>query len=230
MNNVLETDLNIAHELRILKADFVQLHGNLISIKSDVASIRNDVLTMKAQVSSVLAGIEQLTCSLLGRQLGEVQLLPENVEVKSDSDQDHPTTPPVCSTSRKNTSSSASPSGHVDTAATDSELNLSEVTFKHDEMVTYKRNEKQALDSPQNPIKLFNFFDTTLEDNVDSQETQDPTTFVADTRRRLERGQAASSKSKKAVMCQLFIPRVGGAQRILRVSCQCMLLAIYSND
>ena len=190
VNNVLETDLNISHELRILKGDVVQLHGNLITEKSDIASIRNDVLGMKAQVSSVAAAIEQLSCSLIGRHLGDLQLMPGNLEVKSNSDQGHPTTPAVSSTScRKNTSPTDYPSQHSDTGGTESQLNSSDVTIKHTEMVTYERtrNVKEALNSPRaakkpNPMKLFDLKDTTLEDlHMDSQETQDPTNFIADT-------------------------------------------------
>ena len=111
VNNVLETDLNISHEIRILKGDVVQLHGNLITVKSDMAAMRTDVVSMKAQVASIANGIEQLTQSLLARPLGEIQMLPQNVDVdvKSDSDQDRPTTPAaVPSTSSKDTGACAS--------------------------------------------------------------------------------------------------------------------------
>ena len=126
---MLETDLNISHEIRSLKGDVVQLHGNLITVKSDMAAMRTDVVSMKAQVASIANGIEQLTRSLLARPLGEIQMLPQNVDVKSDSDQDRPTTPAaVPSTSSKDTGACASPSGQLDAAATDSDMNLSEVT------------------------------------------------------------------------------------------------------
>ena len=188
MNNVLETDLNISHEIRILKGDVVQLHGNLITVKSDMAAMRTDVVSMKAQVASIANGIEQLTRSLLARPLGEIQMLPQNVDVdvKSDSDQDRPTTPAaVPSTSSKDTGACASPSGQLDAAATDSNLNLSEVTFKKADMLTYEHQDKPAVQSPRTPtrktrIKLFDS-NTTLEEIADSQETQDPTKFVGDT-------------------------------------------------
>ena len=186
VNNVLETDLNISHEIRILKGDVVQLHGNLITVKSDMAAMRTDVVSMKAQVASIANGIEQLTRSLLARPLGEIQMLPQNVDVKSDSDQDRPTTPAaVPSTSSKDTGACASPSGQLDAAATDSDFNLSEVTFKKADMLTYEHQDKPAVQSPWTPtrktrIKLFDS-NTTLEEIADSQETQDPTKFVGDT-------------------------------------------------
>ena len=186
VNNVLKTDLNISHEIRILKGDVVQLHGNLITVKSDMAAMRTDVVSMKAQVASIANGIEHLTLTLLARPLGEIRMLPQNVDVKSDSDQDRPTTPAaVPSTSSKDTGSCASPSGQLDAAATDSDLNLSEVTFKKADMRTYEHQDKPALQSPRTPtrkkrIKLFDS-NTTLEEIADSQETQDPTKFVGDT-------------------------------------------------
>ena len=186
VNNVLETDLNISHEIRILKGDVVQLHGNLITVKSDMAAMRTDVVSMKAQVASIANGIEQLTRSLLARPLGEIQMLPQNVDVKSDSDQDRPTTPAaVPSTSSKDTGACASPSGQLDAAATDSDFNLSEVTFKKADMLTYEHQDKMAVQSPRTPtrktrIKLFDS-NTSLEEIADSQQTQDPTNFVGDT-------------------------------------------------
>ena len=186
VNNVLETDLNISHEIRILKGDVVQLHGNLITVKSDMAAMRTDVVSMKAQVASIANGIEQLTRSLLARPLGEIQMLPQNVDVKSDSDQDRPTTPAaVPSTSSKDTGACASPSGQLDAAATDSDFNLSEVTFKKADMLTYEHQDKTAVQSPRTPtrktrIKLFDS-NTSLEEIADSQQTQDPTNFVGDT-------------------------------------------------
>ena len=186
VNNVLETDLNISHEIRILKGDVVQLHGNLITVKSDMAAMRTDVVSMKAQVASIANGIEQLTQSLLARPLGEIQMLPQNVDVKSDSDQDRPTTPAaVPSTSSKDTGACASPSGQLDAAATDSDFNLSEVTFKKADMLTYEHQDKTAVQSPRTPtrktrIKLFDS-NTSLEEIADSQQTQDPTNFVGDT-------------------------------------------------
>ena len=186
VNNVLETDLNISHEIRILKGDVVQLHGNLITVKSDMAAMRTDVVSMKAQVASIANGIEQLTRSLLARPLGEIQMLPQNVDVKSDSDQDRPTTPAaVPSTSSKDTGACSSPSGQLDAAATDSDFNLSEVTFKKADMLTYEHQDKTAVQSPRTPtrktrIKLFDS-NTSLEEIADSQQTQDPTNFVGDT-------------------------------------------------
>ena len=106
--------------------------------------------------------------------------------MKSDSDQDRPTTPAaVPSTSSKDTGACASPSGQLDAAATDSDFNLSEVTFKKADMLTYEHQDKPAVQSPRTPtrktrIKLFDS-NTTLEEIADSQETQDPTKFVGDT-------------------------------------------------
>ena len=103
MNNVLETDLDIAHELMMMKTDIVGVHGNLITIKSDLGAVKNDII-----------GIDDLTCSLLGRHLGEVSLVPENMQVKSDCDKDPMVKPPVASTSGKTTSMCASPSANMD--------------------------------------------------------------------------------------------------------------------
>ena len=113
-------------------------------------------------------------------------MLPQNVDVKSDSNQDCPTTPAaVPSTSSEDTGACASPSGQLDAATTDSDLNLSEVTFKKADMMTYEHQDKPAVQSPRTPTRKtrIGLFDlkTTLEEIADSQETQDPTKFVGDT-------------------------------------------------
>ena len=43
LNNMLETELNIAHELKTLKTDMVLLHVNLMAIQSDMASTKPEL-------------------------------------------------------------------------------------------------------------------------------------------------------------------------------------------
>ena len=52
VNNVLETYLNIAHELKTLKTDAVLLHGNQMAIETDMASIKKDFIGVKLELSN----------------------------------------------------------------------------------------------------------------------------------------------------------------------------------
>ena len=115
--------------------------------------------------------------------MGEVTTLDLDIHVKSDSDVEgaaEVTAPPpaVASTSGQQ---------EMDRSVTESELNTSEVTFKAGDMQTYVRAAKP--DSPKTPRKssrtsLFNLTDSNIEypdTQTDTQETQEPNMYVADT-------------------------------------------------
>ena len=181
LNNMLETQLNIAHELKTLKTDMVLLHGNLMALQSDMASVKKEVVSSKSELSCISNGIEHLTRLITGGQVGQVMRLDPDIHVKSDSDVEggaQVTAPPpaVASTSGQQ---------EMDRSVTESELNNSEVTFKPTDMQTYERAGKPDL--PKSPRKsartsLFNLTDSNIEeDTQDTQETQDPNLFVDNT-------------------------------------------------
>ena len=73
----------------------------------------------------------------------------------------------------------------MDKSVTESELNTSEVTFKPGVKQTYERAGRASTDSPITPRKsarlnLFNLTDSNPGE-IDTQETQNPNLFVADT-------------------------------------------------
>ena len=96
MNNVLETYFEIAQELKTLKADIVLLNGNLMAIKSDMASVKKDFIDVKSELYCILNGIEHLTRTIMGREVGEVHTVDPDIHVKTDSDGEGMATAPSC--------------------------------------------------------------------------------------------------------------------------------------
>ena len=145
-----------------------------------MASVKEDIIAVKSQLSCISNGIEHLTLSRMGRQVGEVCPVDPDIHVKTDSDGEDVSVAPATTAA-----AASSDPKQLDKSVTDSELNTSEVTFKAGVMETYDSASKDKTNSPKTPRKsarmdLFNLTDSNIDD-IATQETQYPNLFVENT-------------------------------------------------